>query len=644
MEEGGRNHLGEDREFLPIELGGFPDISSIELNNSPLKVHFWKSVTYASADVKNRIGLCAFLSIQSSLKHFAETDYEEGSLTQNIIEIAFSLKSHSKVKEHGKRVIKKGIDLEKVRKIINTAPYLAFTTPTTKIGLLTKLTARLFSNTSHIALAYDNDVSNCLRMIRNCTNEICTIGKPDFGEDDQLVETEKGNIYKVKRTFKGTLDFLKEKAELDDYTPYIDKIPSLGTLPAHCVPMIEALRSSVVQRDPRGEILMTDTRLKGTFKKVFGVSEVKTTYNNAFSVVMYKWYPKFEEDCGNAIRDKVRVERDFRLIKNEFNYIKDSIEDTMVYLGIEDSEESRYMLVSNLATDLLDTSKNAEIVLTKFNETTKGLYYFLDFATWQTFDRNKLSIIVKPKFISNFEFRMTARPIGEKTFKFTNICTAIVTCALFVKFKCQDLNLNEQYVTRLTEYLLLRNSTYNDYTSLYEFIMKTSFKEIMDVLKVPKLIKSIAVIYSLMSNDEANIVQDFYEKYNKVYYSYNIEQNRTKDTSFDVSTPVDFTVVYHNSKARYIKDKFGPQNVVGSKITLDMSTSVDLESLMKLVTSFALDSGYSPMPDEVLLENIKTQYFLEFRNIKEFFKEDETATVLTRIPPTRANSCIYYVR
>jgi len=612
MKAGERNHIERDREFLPIELGGYPDLSAVELSSSPIKFHMWKCVTYSPDVIKNEIGYLAKVSLDTSLKNFAETDYESNSFSNGITEIAFTMKSHSKVRDLRRAVTKAGLSIESVREIINKNPFLPFSSPSTKIGMLAKLGSRLFSNTSHIALAYDNDVSNVLRMMRNSLNSICTIGRPTFDEevDSNGKKTLKpASVFSISRTFKESLNFVTGEAAKGNFIPYMGKVPSLYRMSVVSFNLVSLLKRAVLTRDDTGAVVSKGCRNKGTFKKLIVPSSHSDLMNNAFSVVMYFWFPSFPGLCANALKNEFFLESDMRKIRKEFDFIKDTIEETLSSLGLKDDEESRYMLVSNVASELVEKERTSDIMLLKFKDRTKDLYFFLNYAMYHSFESKILLPVIKPKEISTFGFRFTSRPTSDLSNRYIEVCRAIVTLFLFAKKKYHDADKAREFKPAMKLLLEENNALENNEISLMEFIRKVRFEDILSLIAEPKLIKSMAIIYSIFSEERFSILDEFFNKHHRVHYSYLREQDRDQDNSFITESPVDFCVSYHGSVARYTKTIHGKHTLVNSKLTLDIKTDNDLEPILKLIVSYTFKSGYSGMPTQILSKKLETSYF-----------------------------------
>ena len=137
----------------------------------------------------------------------------------------------------------------------------------------------------------------------------------------------------------------------------------------------------------------------------------------------------------------------------------------------------------------------------------------------------------------------------------------------------------------------------------------------------------MAVIYSLLKRNPMDIIEEFYNKYYRIYYTYNKAQSKSKDQGFDTLDPVDFTVHYHTSVATYKKEKRGKHGDTPSSLFLDVKATAELEPIMKLVCAYALKEGYSPMPDKVLMKNLETRFFVMKGKSKIAFKDKDQVIV-----------------
>jgi hypothetical protein len=459
------------------------------------------------------------------------------------------------------------------------------------------------SKTSRIALSYENDVSNLIRVGRLSSQPICTLTYDKNEEKKTFLDCVKSIFENSTNMF----DAMKDES--------INMFISMKYTTHEC---IKFLREHVVLTANGGEILEEERHRKFKFRKLMTPNSIQLTNNIAFNVIISKWYPESSNVINNRISNKIYESSDFLSIQKAFPFISNTVSDTLSNLDIKDTPDNRSMLISYLNKILSSSGRTNKILITStMSDSVNGSFY-LDHVKYLSYPGRNLNII-STKVIdsqSSIDYGLSNRDTSDPVL--FGYLKDMISGLIYLNFRrkgeismvsdpVKKTEVNERYLSCYDNYLRCYNSVTPSTMKHRRFIDFLSDVDPMVVYKSvlsPALFKSYVVVQYLFSKSYNNNALEIYNNQSRnTYYFYGKEQNKLASGKFDSKAPIEICIHHENSRMIYSRTE------KTEKIYLDLKNSHDLDSLFKLLTDYSLESGYSPMPATIIKKFINKKYF-----------------------------------
>jgi len=349
--KGMSNHsdLEVDRDYLPLECGGYPILSNIELLSGPMESHYYKIFQFGNSLEKNALISITSLDSKSKYMVFSDSDFDGDLPGLSRTGITFTIRVLSKVDQIAKKFEEKGYTRESVREALTDRFYLPFVSAQNKHDLLTKLGGKLYSFSSQLSMSYASDFSNLVRMAKNATSKVCYVGSYDPERTDFktfreccreliLMNHEDKKVENFNREFKLSILESPKIAELD-----------------------RAASCNVFVSDLAGLMAIT-AKYKSRWQDLAVAKFSIRTKNSTSDVLIAKWFPETIDSGMLNIRSLAHLNRDFNRIVKRFPYLCETLEETCRKIFGDVSQEMCKVVFSHLMTSLRKYHKGSSLI------------------------------------------------------------------------------------------------------------------------------------------------------------------------------------------------------------------------------------------------------------------------------------------
>jgi len=462
--KGGKNSVEDKfevlREYLPIEIGGFPILTGPSLISGPIESHNFKVCHFGNNIERNSLIHLATFEDTSIYNIFADSGQISDLTGISKTSINFAIRIVSKVENLAKEIESYGYDRDSVRKTIEEKPYVPFITANTPRLTLVRLASQIYSFSSLVAFSYSTDTSNQVRMAKNATSAVCHLGHykkvMDSGpEGDKSIAVD-------KRTFLDcccdVINAEVTQAQKDSFSREVRLAFSDNSKLIATNELMSAWRMAA----------FGDNYIAGTYKtrwsNVCTPNPTPGTKNSPSSVLTAVLFPEAVEDSMNLLRYPFELGTDYFKLKERYPYLRESMAETCaeVYgISVNDvTEENKKVIYTHLMAETMGVAKKKIQIRSQSRREYLDDHYLGEHLS-TSIARNRVYSIEKVEASYEIPFRLGSTVmLGKDELNRTKIIQCMCSMTLYIRERVKD-----NYPMRGEEELseLIREQTVESY-------------------------------------------------------------------------------------------------------------------------------------------------------------------------------------
>jgi len=616
------------REYLPIEIGGFPVLTGPSLALGPIECHNFKVCHFGNSIERDSLIHLATFEDSSIYNVFSESGQISDLTGVSKTSINFAIRIVSKVENLAKQIESYGFSRDVVRKDLEDKPYIPFIVPNNSRLTLVRLASQIYSFSSLVAFSYSTDTSNQVRMAKNATSPVCHLGHykktMESGmEGDKSVAVDKMTFLQC---CKSVLDASVNERQRKSFESEIKLAFSDNTLLMSVNSLMSAWR--IPSMNAYG-----DGYYKTRWSTVSTPHPTPGTKNSASSVLTAMLFPEAEKDSMNLLRSPLRKAYDFQKLRERYPYLRETMEETCACIydipKENVTEEQKKTIYTHLMSETMSSQKKRIQLRTQCRGGHMDDRFLAEHMT-TSICKGRIYTIVKVNDAYDVPLRVGSTILmGRDEINRTKIVQSMASTAMYIRnrvlenykdydedFKMDKIHDQTVNIFRSSSIDVLSKIESRDkYYSFYQYINECDIEFELSKLETTSLTQAFLSIGANFSRRCQSYIDAFMKISSGWSYFYPIKVSKNlskRGIKYSPDKPSTLTALSPKIYFDYERTK------TGAKLTIEHKQKIkefDFTEGMKLIQNYTAYGHFSCSTKVALASQIEFGSFVVFNTI-----------------------------